>query len=355
MKQKVLAAMSGGVDSSVAAFLLSEQGLEVVGVTMCLGLKDPLDNKTHCCGMQAIEDAKKVCLKLKIPHYVMDFSEELEQKVIRRFIAEYSEGRTPNPCIDCNRYLKFGILLNKARAMGFDYIATGHYAKIEKEGEEVFLKIPKDQKKDQTYFLYQITRENLKYILFPLSDLTKDQVRGIARKQNLAVADKPQSQDICFVPEKKYKKFILDRGIHPCPGHILDLEGNILGKHEGVSFYTIGQRKGLGVSAGAPQYVVRIDAGRNIIILGNKDDLKSKGFIAGDINFFTDNIPEKSFVKIRYSQTQARCRISCFADKLFVIFEKRQEAVTPGQAAVFYDNDTVLGGGVIEEVFNGYN
>ncbi|MCM8771333.1 MAG: tRNA 2-thiouridine(34) synthase MnmA, partial [Candidatus Omnitrophica bacterium] len=268
MVKKVLVAMSGGVDSSVATLLLKETGYDATGVTMCLGVKSH-DGKARCCGPQAIDDAKKVCHKLGIHHYVMDFSKELEEKVVSRFVSEYLKGKTPNPCVDCNRFLKFGLLLRKAIGMGFDFLATGHYAKIEKNNGKLVLKKAKDKSKDQSYFLYPIQKETLNLILFPLAGLTKQEVRQIAKRANLPVADKPQSQDICFIQDD-YRKFILERVSNIKPGPIVDLDGNIRGMHRGLFFYTVGQREKLGISNSTPLYVVSVDGSKNQVIVGEK-------------------------------------------------------------------------------------
>ena len=355
MKKKVLVAMSGGVDSSVASVLLKEEGYEVVGVTMCLGIKEDDHEKPRCCGVRAIEDAKRVCQKLKIPHYVMDFSKELQERVMNNFISEYLKGRTPNPCIDCNRHIKFGALFERAISLGFDFLATGHYAKITKNENNYFLKIPKDRTKDQTYFLYPIKKDVLKFILFPLAELTKGQVRAIARDKNLPVAEKPQSQDICFIPESDYRRFLLTKIKKPKPGSILNLNGDILGEHKGIAFYTIGQREGLGISFKRPLYVISIDVNKNQIIVGQKNDLKARGFIAGNLNLLTEDLPQQVFAKIRYGHKQARCKIFLEDSKVKVIFDKKQEAVTLGQSTVFYNHDIIFGGGIIEEALVEHN
>ena len=347
--KKVLVAMSGGVDSSVAAFLLKEEGYEVTGVTMCLGVKEA--GKTSCCGRDAIEDARRVCDRLGIPHYVMDFSGDLNEKVIAKFIAEYARGRTPNPCIDCNRHIKFDTLLKKGIASGFDFIATGHYAKIERDQQGYSLKRPRDRRKDQTYFLYPIRYEALEYIIFPLAPFTKEEVRQIARKADLPVADKLESQDLCFVTRKDYHTFISKRtGGMIESGPIVDVRGNTLGRHRGIVFYTIGQRGGLGISYKVPLYVVSIDAERNRIVVGEKKDLKAKGLVAGDLNMLVRRWPSLVYAKIRYRKREAVCEVFFENDKLKVLFDEEQEAITPGQSVVCYHDDRVLGGGVIEEV-----
>ncbi len=354
MKKKVLAAMSGGVDSSVAALLLKEAGYEVTGMTMCLGIAGGDGDEVRCCGPAAIDDARRVCAKIGIPHYVLDYSRQLEEKVVQKFIAEYARGRTPNPCIDCNRYLKFGNLLATARSSGFDFLATGHYAEIGRNDEGYFLKRPRDRGKDQTYFLYPILRESLGSILFPLASYTKDEVREMARKADLPVAGKEESQDICFVTKKSYRDFVAARGGESGPGDIVDLKGNKLGEHKGIPFYTVGQRTGLGISSPTPLYVVSLDAKTNRVVVGEKKELRAKGLIAGDLNILAagERLPSVAEAKIRYRKKAARCTLSVGDERLTVIFEETQEAITPGQAVVCYCDDVVLAGGVIEEVFH---
>jgi tRNA-specific 2-thiouridylase len=349
MRKKVLVAMSGGVDSSVAALLLKNEGNDVSGVTMCLGIAVEGDS-AKCCGADAIDDAKRVCDRLKIPHYVFDYAKELEDRVISKFISEYKKGRTPNPCVECNRYLKFGSLLEKATTLGFDFLATGHYAAIEKNENGYCLKRPKDKRKDQTYFLYSTPYEKLENILFPLASLTKEEVREIAKSASLPVAEKQESQDICFVTQKNYQEFISGRVQNIKPGPVADMQGNILGEHRGIIFYTIGQRGGLGISHATPLYVVSIDPAKNRIVVGEKKDLKARGLIAIDINMLTRSWPHQVHAKIRYRKKEAACEVTFEKDKTSVLFAEEQEAITPGQAVVFYDNDIVLGGGVIDEI-----
>lgn len=352
MGRKVLVAMSGGVDSSVAAMLLKKEGYDVSGVTMCMGIAVENDS-ARCCGAEAIDDAKNVCDRLEILHYVFDYAAQLEDDVVTKFISEYENGRTPNPCVECNRHLKFDNLLNKARGLGFDFLATGHYAVIERNGEQYFLKRPKDKKKDQTYFLYPIPRGKLGSLLFPLAFLTKDEVRDLAKKNSLPVAEKPESQDICFVTQKNYQQFLLERGRAFQPGPIVDKRGRILGQHRGIIFYTIGQRGGLGISYTTPLYVVSIDPGKNRIVVGEKKDLLARGLIAGDINMLVKSWPRQVYAKIRYRKKEALCEVTAANDRLRVIFSEEQEAITPGQSVVFYAHDRVLGGGEIEEVLHG--
>jgi len=350
---KLAVAMSGGVDSAAAALLLRDGGHEVAGVTMCLGVAPAEGGREKCCGPREIEDAEKVCRALGIRHYVVDFAADLEEKVIGPFVAEYIRGRTPNPCVACNRAIKFGSLLRKALAWGFDGLATGHYARIEGAGGGYVLKTPKDRRKDQTYFLHAIPRESLAKVLFPLAGYTKDEVRGIAEQAGLPVFDKPESQDICFMPAEGHGAFLRSRGAGIEPGEIVDREGRILGRHRGIACYTIGQRGGLGLSSPAPLYVLAIDAPRNRLVVCGKTDLRAEGLVADQVNRLVDSFPEEIRAKIRYAHRAARCRISEEDGRLTVRFAEPQEAVAPGQSVVLYDGETVLGGGIIQEVFRG--
>jgi tRNA-specific 2-thiouridylase len=349
MGKKVLVAMSGGVDSSVAAMLLKDEGYDVSGVTMCFGIAGE-DDLVRCCGAAAVDDAKRVCASLKIPHYAFDYAGELEEKVIAKFVSEYRRGRTPNPCVDCNRYLKFGSLLKKATVLGFDFLATGHYAAIEQYETGYCLRRPKDRKKDQTYFLYAIPYGGLGSILFPLAPFNKEEVRAIAKNAALPVAEKQESQDICFVTQKNYQEFLLKRVHGLEPGPIVNKKGNVLGTHRGIIFYTIGQRGGLRISHPTPLYVVSIDPERNQIVVGDKNDLKARGLIACDVNILAHSWPKQVYAKIRYRKKEAPCRVTFENNRVKVLFAEEQEAITPGQSVVFYANDCVLGGGVIEEV-----
>lgn len=356
MTQKVLVAMSGGVDSSVAAFLLQDAGYAVTAVTMCLGIREDGD-QARCCGRDATEDARRVCDRLGIPHHVIDFSKDLQLKVIDKFISEYRRGRTPNPCIDCNQYLKFGKLLELARSMGFDFIATGHYAKIEKRGKRYMLLKPKDRLKDQTYFLYPVRRDDLASICFPLQDLCKEEVRSIAREAHLPVAEKAESQDICFVTQKNYRLFFEQMGITTEPGAIVDGDGHIIGEHRGIIHYTVGQRSGLGISASKPLYVVSIDPRRNRIMVGAKEDLHAAGLIADHFNILADVLPEAAEAKVRYRKKPSPCTIiregTREDDRVRITFPVPQEAIAPGQAVVLYREEEIIGGGVIDEVLHG--
>jgi tRNA-uridine 2-sulfurtransferase len=351
--KKVAVAVSGGVDSAVAALLLRDSGLEVVGVTMCLGVAPAEGGRAKCCGPREIEDAGRVCRALGIRHYVVDFAEDLEEKVIRPFVREYCRGRTPNPCVACNRFIKFGSLLAKASAWGFDGIATGHYAGIAVENGEYRLIRPKDLRKDQTYFLHAMPKEALTRVLFPLAAYSKDEVRGMAQRAGLPVHDKPESQDICFIPAEGHEAFLRGRAARIEPGEIVNREGQVLGRHRGIACYTIGQRGGLGISSPAPLYVLAIDAAQNRLVVGEKCELRSDGLAADQINLLVDSFPEEAWAKIRYAHRAAPCRISCDGDRLTVRFTEPQEAVAPGQSVVLYDRATVLGGGIIKEVYGG--
>ena len=342
MRKRVLVAMSGGVDSSVAALRLLEEGFDVAGVTMVFGVKT---------GEEVSKDAALVCQILGIPHYVLDFSRDFQEVVIGDFMRQYRQGRTPNPCVVCNRYIKFGKLLAYTRSAGFDFLATGHYARIEKRGEEYFLKRPRDRKKDQTYFLYAVSREMLPFILFPLAEFTKEEVRELAVRARLPVAEKPQSQDICFLPRGGYREFLTQRLEGDFSGFIVTQDGQALGRHQGYFRYTIGQRKGLGVSGTQPLYVLTINPERNEVVVGERKDLKARGLVASSCNFLSDTFPGRLFAQVRYLQRERPCSVELLdPQRVRVIFEEEVEMITPGQSVVFYDDDTVLGGGIITEV-----
>jgi len=347
-KKSALVAMSGGVDSSVAALLLCEAGYSVTGATMHLGIPTVGDGR-RCCIRDATDDARRVCDRLQIPHRVIDLAGDMQKEVIDRFVREYRRGRTPNPCIDCNHHLKFGRLLQTARSGGFDFLATGHYAKIEKTEDRVRLMKARDRTKDQTYFLYSIRREDLPAILFPLADRSKDEVRALARRAGLPVAERAESQDICFVPRKGYRNFIRELAGPSEPGRIVDVQGRERGRHGGIAFFTVGQRSGLGISAPNPLYVVSVDAESNRVVVGEKKDLLASGLLASEVNLHVERLPPRAEAKIRYRKKASACRIVLKGDVLRIDFEEPQESITPGQAVVLYRGDEVLGGGVIEQ------
>ena len=318
MKKKVMLGMSGGVDSSVAAAILKKQGYDVIGVTLQIWpeiLCGP-QPEGGCCSLSAVEDARKVAFQLDIPYYVLNFQDIFEKNVIKYFIEEYTKGRTPNPCIACNRYVKFEAMLNKAVSMDIDYVATGHYAKIEYDDVlgRYLLKKSATDKKDQTYALYNMNQYQLERTLFPIGDFNKEQVRQIAEELGFVVADKPDSQEICFVTDNNYAGFISSRLTEPMPpGNFVDTEGNILGRHKGIYNYTVGQRKGLGLSLGQPMYVVKLDVENNEVVLGKSGKEYSDGLIASDLNWIAfDNLnsTRKAMAKVRYSAKETEATIS---------------------------------------------
>lgn len=355
---KVMIGMSGGVDSSVAAAILLEKGYEVFGVTMQIWPDMSEERQKHeggCCSLSAVDDARRVANKLGIPYYVMNFKEIFQEKVVDYFTAEYLKGRTPNPCIACNRYVKFEALLQKAVSMGMDYVATGHYARInyeESKGRYLLRKSATEQK-DQTYALYTLTQKQLAHTLMPIGDYTKDRVREIARELGLSVASKPDSQEICFVEDNDYGRFICENtDAEILPGNFVDTRGRILGRHKGIIHYTVGQRKGLGVSFGKPMYVVELDVARNEVVLGDEEEVFSGELTACDLNFISiENLVSEMRVqaKIRYSAKPADATILPLEEgKARVVFDQPQRAITPGQSVVFYESDVVVGGGTIE-------
>jgi len=353
VKKKVMLGMSGGVDSSVAALLLLEMGYEVIGVTLKMwSPKEGCNTQgsSSCCSLLDIEDAKNVANKLGIAHYVLNAKLEFDSYVIQRFISDYLNGRTPNPCIYCNKYIKFDLMLKKALSMGTDYIATGHYARIQPQGDRFLLKTSLDPFKDQSYVLYNITQSQLQRTLMPLGNFTKQQIRKMAKEAGLVVASKPDSQDICFVHNNDYAKFIKEYSSNPVtPGYFVDSNGGKLGMHKGIIYYTIGQRRGLGIALGKPMFVTKINAATNTIVLG--EPFLSKKLIANELNWISIknlNEPMKVEAKIRYSAKRASATIAPLSnDNIEVIFDFPQRSITPGQAVVFYDTDTVIGGGTI--------
>jgi len=352
--QKMMIAMSGGVDSSVAAYLIRKQGYDCSGITMKL-YEDENNcsiNTKSCCALSDIEDARSVCVNLNIDYQVYNFKDEFREKVIDKFVSSYENGLTPNPCIDCNRYLKFEHLYKRARLLGFDKIVTGHYAIIEEKNGTYYLKKAKDSSKDQSYFLYDLNQEQLSHILFPLGNLNKSEVRVIAESNNFINAKKDDSQDICFVSNKKYSQFIEDytNKQYKC-GTFLDLNGNVIGTHKGIIHYTVGQRRGLGISHSEPLYVYKVDAINNTVILCEKDNLFKKEFDVKNVTYtFLKKLesPMKIQIKTRYRQKEKEALLIPTSNNfVHIILDEEQDSITPGQAAVFYDGDIVIGGGQI--------
>ena len=348
---KALIAMSGGVDSSVAALLMKDH--ERIGCTMRLYDSEDSEQRAEktCCSLDDVEDARAVCRRMGIPYHVFNFKGEFEDKVIRHFVDSYRRGVTPNPCIDCNRYLKFEGLLTRARELGCDAVVTGHYARITQENGRYHLKKGLDESKDQSYVLYMLTQEQLAHIRFPLGELSKDEVRRIAAENGFVNAEKPDSQDICFIPDGNYAAFI-ERSVGAMTaGDFITTDGRVLGRHKGICHYTIGQRKHLGISVGEPIYVVRIDADSNAVILGSEEELRHTVCTVADFNWISGEAPAapiRCAAKTRYRQKEQPCTASVNADGTVTLrFDAPIRAVTPGQAAVLYDGDVVLGGGVI--------
>lgn len=349
--KKVVLGMSGGVDSSVSAYLLKEEGYEVIGVTLAL-----IDEK-HSCRAKNIEDAKAVCDKLGIEFKLLHFEDIFEKEVIEYFIEEYKQGRTPNPCVMCNKKIKFGKLMEVAEEMGADYLATGHYALIEKDEKTGRYTLSKadDDNKDQSYFLYNLTQEQLSKTLMPLSGYKKEEVRKIAEKLDLVVAKKKDSEDICFIPDNDPQEFINSRiGENTTPGEFLDINGNVLGQHKGISNYTLGQRRGLGIALGKRVFVQDIIPEKNQVIIAEDKDLYKSKLWAKDVNFITiDKLEEPMEVeaKIRYSKNVAPAIIKPGRENMVEVeFISPQRAITKGQSVVFYKGNTVVGGGIIEDV-----
>ena len=355
-KKTVVVGMSGGVDSSVAAYLLKNQGYDVIGVTMQIWQEEDactIEKEGGCCGLSAVEDARRVAGQLDIPYYVMNFRREFQKNVIDYFVSEYREGRTPNPCIACNRYVKWESLLQKSLAIGADYIATGHYAKIKRLENGRYTLLRSDAKdKDQTYALYNLTQEQLAHTIFPLGEYEKPKIRELATEAGLRVAHKPDSQEICFVPDNNYAAFIeRETGKAEQPGNFVSTSGEVLGEHKGIGHYTIGQRKGLGIAFGEPMFVVEIRPQTNEVVLGKGDEVFTDHLTAHMVNAMAVDhfeVGQEVVAKIRYNDKGSKAVITAVGDDSFALeFPQPVRAVTPGQAVVLYDDEYVLGGGTI--------
>lgn len=349
--------MSGGVDSSVAAYLLKEQGYDVIGVTMQIWQEDKEyeEREGGCCSLSAVDDARRVAQKIGIPFYVLNFRDSFKRNVIDYFVDEYIQGRTPNPCIACNKYLKFNELLQKAKGIGADYVATGHYAKIEERDGRFQLIRANDDRKDQTYALYNLTQEQLEHTLMPCGEYTKDKIREIAKEIGLDVHNKKDSEEICFIPDNNHGRYICEAAPNKVrEGNFVDKQGNVLGKHKGIVYYTIGQRKGLGLALGRPVFVTDINPVTNTVVVGPEEDIFKTDLVCKEVNLISvDKLegPMEVEAKIRYSAKPAKATISPMENgRVKVSFEDKQRAITKGQSVVFYKDDLVVGGGIIESL-----
>lgn len=353
MSKKAIIAMSGGVDSSVAAFLMKDKGFDCIGATMKLYDNDDImeSGEKTCCSLDDIEDARSVANRLSIPYYVFNFKDDFKEKVIDKFIATYENGGTPNPCIDCNRHLKFKRLFQKMQELGFDYVVTGHYARVEENNGWFYLKKGVDEAKDQSYVLYSLTQNQLAHIQFPLGNYSKTEIREIAENHNFLNARKKDSQDICFVPDGDYAKFIEGYLGKTYPkGNFIDIKGNVLGEHQGIIRYTNGQRKGLGIAFGKPMYVADKNVKDNTVTLCTNEELFSAELIADDFNWLIPNPAKeiKCSARVRYNMKEQSATVYTLENgNVKIVFDAPQRAITRGQAAVLYDGETVLGGGTI--------
>ena len=356
MAKKVVVGMSGGVDSSVAAYLLKKQGYDVIGVTMQIWQDEEntvQEENGGCCGLSAVDDARRVAAAIGIPYYVMNFKDEFQKSVIEYFTKEYLAGRTPNPCIECNRYVKWEALLQRSLSIGADYIATGHYARIEHlPNGRYAIRRSATMEKDQTYALYNLTQEQLARTLMPVGEYSKDRIREMADEIGLLVAHKPDSQDICFVSDGDYASYIEENSdAKITPGNFVLSDGTVVGKHKGIIHYTVGQRKGLGLSLGHPVFVLEIRPETNEVVVGSNEESMSRYVRADQVNFMTvEDLtePKRVWAKIRYNHRGAWCTVEKTGeDEILCTFEEPQRAITPGQAVVLYDGEYVLGGGTI--------
>jgi tRNA-specific 2-thiouridylase len=348
-RRKAAVAMSGGVDSSVAAALLKEEGFEVIGVHMELWQHRSRPDDATCCSITGQDDARAVCQILGIPFHTLDFSSQFQKLVVDYFCREYAQGRTPNPCVVCNRFIKFDLLMKAVESLGAECLATGHYARIEASaGNHRLLKAARPSV-DQSYFLYTLKQGSLPRLLFPLGEYSKAQVRQMAAERGLAVAGKPKSQDLCFIPDGRHQDFLQGR-IVSVPGDIVDPQGKVLGRHRGIAFYTVGQRTGLGIATGQRLFVLKLDPVSNAVVVGPEENLLASGLKAKNLSFVCvkPQCPLEVSAKIRFRTPEVSARLKVFTEEAEVLFDQPQRAVAPGQAVVFYRGDEVLGGGTIE-------